>query len=105
MQYTSERQSIVAEDKDHDNHFSPGSIGTQEEKQRDNYEIFNEDQLITTEKSLADQLISYLDLESIRKNSSDTAFHTSICWNTVYVLKLLLSVICLFFHNSSVIVC
>ena len=46
---TSKRQSQLPDDKDHDNQFSFGSIGAKEEKERDNFKNFYDDQLITTE--------------------------------------------------------
>ena len=55
---TQRGQSQLADNKNHENHFSLGSIGTKIGKQNHNNQNFHYDQLITTKSSLTDQLIS-----------------------------------------------
>ena len=87
------------------NSTSINSIGTKEGKQRDNFENFYNNQFITTESSLADQLIPSLELEGNCTISSKTTFQISTSGIRFTFGNCCPSVIRRFFHNGSMIVC
>ena len=83
----------MADDKDHDKFFFNRLNMDKGGKKKHNKQNFHNNQLITTKILAPISQLCLLYFETIAQNLFKTTFQISFCWNTIYILKLLHSVI------------